>query len=164
MPAEPIFTRPARASDDHRVMPAPRVISGSLLAPLLDRELLAGTDPARDPALARRGERVCARRRRDRLAAALERVVAAAEHRADGALTAAAPVAREEVLANRTAIRDLACRLRSDAAVDPQGVLLVRRLLADPASPLNVGAGGGALLAALRRVSAALRPRQASNR
>jgi len=124
--------------------------------PLLDRDLLAGADPHRDPALERRGERVCARRNRDKLASALEGVVARAERSADS-LTAAAPVHSDDVLAARTPLLDLARRLRSGDEVDPQGVLLVRRLLSDPASALNAHTSG--LAAAVRRVNAALNPR-----
>jgi hypothetical protein len=124
--------------------------------PLLDRELLAGADPHRDAALERRGERVCARRKREKLATALEAVVARAE-RAPGSLTASAPVHSDDVLAARTPLLDLARRLRSGDEVDPQGVLLVRKLLTDPSSALN--SHGGGLADAVRRVNAALNPR-----
>jgi hypothetical protein len=126
------------------------------ISPQLDRDLLAGADPRRDPALERRGEKVCARRNRDKLAAALEAVVARAEHR-DGGITSSAPVHSDSVLDARTPMLDLARRLRSCDDVDPQGVLLVRRLLTDPASALNARAGG--LAEAVRRVNAALNPR-----
>jgi hypothetical protein len=125
-------------------------------SPQLDRELLAGADPRRDPSLERRGEQVCTQRNRDKLAAALESVIARAEH-SDGGLSASAPVSSDDVLGARTQVLDLARRLRSGETVDPQGVLLVRRLLTDPASALN--AKGGGLGEAVRRVNAALNPR-----
>lgn len=130
----------------------------SFAIPLLDRELLAGADPQREPALERRGRRVCARRNRERLANALEQVVAKAE-RGGSSLSASAPVPREDVLGARIPLRDLARRLRSDAPVDPQGVLLVRKLLADPASALNSRSGADTLCAVVRKVNAALNPR-----
>jgi hypothetical protein len=125
-------------------------------SPQLDRDLLAGADPHRDPALERRGEKVCARRNREKLAAALEAVVARAERR-DNSLTSSAPVHSHEVLEARTPLLDLACRLRCADHVDPQGVLLARRMLTDPASVLNSRSAG--LAAAVRRVNAALNPR-----
>jgi hypothetical protein len=130
----------------------------SFATPLLDRELLAGANPHRDPALERRSQRVCSPRKREKLAAALEAVVTKAE-RGGAGLSASAPVPREEVLGARTPLLDLARRLRSDAPVDPQGVLLARKLLSDPASALNSRAGTDALCAALRNVNAALNPR-----
>jgi hypothetical protein len=130
-----------------------------LRAPMLDRRLLAGADPHRDSALEWRGKRLCSLRRRERLAAALEHVLAQAERRGDGSLSAAAPVAREDVLGARTPLLYVARRLRSDAPVDPQGILLLRKLLSDPASALNSQAGPEPLRAALRQVSTALIPR-----
>jgi hypothetical protein len=133
----------------------------SFATPLLDRELIAGADPRRDPALERRSRRVCARRKREKLAAALEGVVARAE-RGGGSLSSSAPVPSDDVLGARVPLLDLARRLRSGAPVDPQGVLLARRLLSDPASALNSRSGAVALLAALRNVNAALNPRRPS--
>lgn len=130
----------------------------SFATPLLDRELLAGANPHRDPALERRGQRLCARRKRDKLAAALQAVVVRAE-RGGGGLSSSAPVPREDVLGARTPLLDLVRRLRSDAPVDPQGVLLARKLLSDPASALNSRSGAETLCAALRSVHAALNPR-----
>jgi hypothetical protein len=131
----------------------------SFATPLLDRELLAGANPHRDPALERRSRRVCARRKRDKLAAALEAVVIKAERGGAAGLSASAPVSREDVLGARIPLLDLARRLRSDAPVDPQGVLLARRLLSDPASALNTRSGADSLCNALRNVHAALTPR-----
>jgi hypothetical protein len=127
------------------------------MTPQLDRDILEGADPRRDPALERRGDALCARRKRDKLAAALEAVVANAER--GGGLSASAPIASDAVLGARTPLLDLARRLRSDAPVDPQGVLLARRLLSDPSSALNSRSGRDSLAAAIRNVSAALNPR-----
>jgi hypothetical protein len=144
-------------------MPPPHVRADdvgmhSFVTPLLDRELLAGADPQRDPALDRRAQRVCARRKREKLAGALEAVVAQAE-RGRGGLSSSVPAPTDEVLGARTPLLDLARRLRSDGPVDPQGVLLTRRLLSDPASALNSRSGAASLIAALRSVNAALNPR-----
>jgi hypothetical protein len=133
----------------------------SFVTPLLDRELIAGADPHRDPALERRSRRVCARRKREKLAGALEAVVARAERGSEG-LSSSAPVPSDDVLATRVPLVDLARRLRSGAAVDPQGVLLARKLLSDPASALNSRSGAAPLRAAVRSVNAALNPRRSS--
>ena len=53
---------------------------------------------------------------------------------------------------------EVARRLRSPEAVDPRGVLLVRRLLSDPASPLAPNAEGVSLHRALLDANAALTP------
>jgi hypothetical protein len=127
---------------------------------MLDRKLLQGADPTREPDLVARAGRVCSRPRRERLAEGLERVLAEAEApTASAALTAAAPVARQDVRDAATLIRGLVRRLRSSEAVDPQGVLLVRKLLSDPASPLSGRSTDLSLKTALRQVNAALTPR-----
>lgn len=128
------------------------------LTPQLDRDLLEGADPRRDPALERRGEHICAHRNREKVAAAIESVVAKAER--GGGLSSAAPLHSDDVLGARTPLVDLAHRLRSGAPVDPQGVLLARRLLSDPASALNSRSGSESLCAAVRNVNAALDPRR----
>jgi hypothetical protein len=128
------------------------------LTPQLDRELIAGADPQRDPALERRGEKLCARPMRAKLAAAIEAVVGQAGD-GDQGISSSAPVRAADVLAARTQLTGLARRLRSDTPVDPQGVLLARRLLSDPASALNAASGTASLRAAIRNVNAALDPR-----
>jgi hypothetical protein len=136
-----------------------QTIAMPLRAPFLDRQLLAGVDPHREAALEKRAQHLCSRRLRDRLASALEQVLAEAEG-SSPARSAKAPVARQEVLEARTPLLDLARRLRSDAAVDPQGVLLVRRLLSDPAGPLATSPTAISLEVSLRRANAALAPRR----
>jgi hypothetical protein len=124
----------------------------------LDRELAAGAKLRGNPLLQRRGERLCSRRRRDRLADEIERLLADAQERPRG-VAAAIPFSRAEVRDARIPLSDLACRLRSEAPVDPQGMLLVRRLLSDAGGPVFRPAEPGALRAAVRRVNAALDPR-----
>jgi hypothetical protein len=131
-----------------------------LRAPVLDRRLISGADPSREADLVERAKRVCSRRRRGRLADGLERVLAEAEAPpAVPALTAAAPIARQDVRGASTLILGLARRLRSTEPVDPQGVLLVRKLLSDPASPLASHLDDVSLRRALRQANAALTPR-----
>ena len=106
---------------------------------------------------------ICSPRSRKRLADGLERVVAQAEapRPTPSARTAVAPIAREDVHGARTLMLDLARRLRSPEPVDPEGVLLLRRLLSDPASPLSSHNGNGSLFRALLEADAALTPRAA---
>ena len=154
-----IFTCPARELTDHRPMNVRQILAMPLRAPVLDRQLLAGVDPHRDPALELRARQVCSRRRRDRLAWALEHVLLDVGDEAV-AHSAKAPIARQDVLDARVPLLDLARRLRAEAPVDPQGVLLVRQLLSDPASPLVHRSRAVSLEAALRRANAALTPRR----
>jgi hypothetical protein len=141
-------------------MNATNMLTLPLRAPFLDRRLIEGADPRADPVLELRAQRVCSRRRRERLASAIEHVLAEAETDAGPpSLSAAAPVAHESVMAARTALLDLARRLRAPAPVDPQGVLLVRRLLSDPAGPLATPSSEGSLEQAVRHARAALTPR-----
>jgi len=140
--------------------PIASALTTRLRAGALDRELAAGARLKGNPLLQRRGRHVTGRRRRDRLATALERLVNHAENPGRWAFTAAVPVARNEVLGARIQMLDLACRLRSDVAVDPQGVLLVQRLLCEAASPVFRPAEPGALRAAARQLDAALDPRR----
>ena len=135
-----------------------------LRAPVLDRRLISGADPSREADLLARAKRVSSRRRRERLADGLERALAEAEAPPAGlALTAAAPLAREDVRGAKTLILDVARRLRSTEPVDPQGVLLVRRLLTDSASPLSSHSDDVSLRRALRQANAALTPRYPSS-
>ena len=127
----------------------------------LDRELAAGARLRGNPHLQRRGERITCRQRRDRLADALDQLVAEAARPPRG-ITAAIPPARAEVLDARIPLADLACRLRSEARVDPQGVLLIERLLRDAASPVFHPAEPGALRAAVRGCNIALDPARLS--
>jgi hypothetical protein len=109
---------------------------------------------------AAREARMVSERRRRGLAQSLERAVA----RAAGPppfLTAVVPVAREAADEARGALLDLAERLRSPRAVDPEGVRLVRALLADGAGPLYAPGEPGELRGAALRALWALDRRDA---
>ena len=133
-------------------------LTQQLRASALDRELAAGARLRGNPRLERRGEKVTCRRRREKLANALDQLVADAQQPHRG-VTAAIPMDRAEVLDARIPLRDLSCRLRSDAPVDPQGVLLTEQVLCDVASPVFRPAERGALRMAVRRLNTALDPR-----
>lgn len=146
------------AADDMVMTPIAIALNSTLRAGALDRELAAGARLRGNPHLQRRGRRVTCRKRRDRLAGALERLVEQARDFKPG-ITSAVPMARDEVLGASIQLLDLACRLRSDAPVDPQGVLLIQRLLCDGASPVFLPPEPGALRGVARELSAALQPR-----
>jgi hypothetical protein len=118
----------------------------------LDRSLAAGADPAASPELARRARQLTSPRFRAGLATSLRNVVETAERR-PGAFTAAIPVRREQVRAQRRLILDLADDLESGDEIRPGGIVMVERLLEEGASPLYVE---GALREFLVQVRAAL--------
>ena len=81
---------------------------------------------------------------RARLALGLERVLEAADE-PPITFSAAAPLNRPAIHANRPLLRALAHELRGDAAVRAAGVARVRRLLVDGAGPLYAPASVSAL-------------------
>jgi hypothetical protein len=81
------------------------------------------------------------RRQRIRLALGLEEILTApARPPAPGS---AAPVDREAVDAARPILTELVLSLRSSEDVDARGVVLGRRLLTDPVSPIYATPGDG---------------------
>jgi cytochrome c551/c552 len=97
---------------------------------------------------AARAARIASEHSRRRLAARLEKAVARAE-RGDTPFSAAVPVCHAAAAGEaRSALLDLAERLRGPRRVEPDGVRLVRRLLVDGAGPLYVPAEPGELRAA----------------
>lgn len=103
----------------------------------LDAKLAAGADPDQDPMLAHRAARLTTSRSRRALAAAVRNLVARSE-RPQG-LSAAAPLARANVLHERARLTQLADRLDGDRPVDARGVAATRLLLTDGTSPLYAG-------------------------
>jgi len=111
----------------------------------LDDRLVAGSDPASDPALAMRAARLRSARYRRRLAASIERLMQ--EPRADrwSGMSAAVPVVRDQVTAARDSLSLLARMLRSAEDVRPRGVAMVVRLLTDANSVVYTDSARGAL-------------------
>lgn len=120
----------------------------------LDRRLVAGADPGASAELRRRAEKLRSRRERRGLAAALRRAVEDAER--PPRWSAAAPVNRSAVLAERERLLLLARDL--ETAEDPPacGVALVERLLFDGDSALYRGSAPAALASELIKAQAAL--------
>jgi hypothetical protein len=111
---------------------------------------------------AAREARMVSERRRRRLAESIDRAVT----RAAGPppfQTAVVPVAREAAGEARGALLDLAERLRSPRAVDPEGVRLARALVSDGAGPLYAPREPGELRGAALRALWALDRRGATD-
>jgi hypothetical protein len=95
-------------------------------APRLDRALAQGADPASDPSLLARANRLTSWRTRRRVAIALEQL-----ERGPGI-----PVRRDQVGEARELLAELARALRSRERVSARGVLLARRIITDGCGPL----------------------------
>jgi hypothetical protein len=117
-----------------RAVPAPRWLP-VLHRAALDHAIADSADPFTSPRVARRCAQLIAPRSRRALAAAVDSLLAARGGRGSG-LTAAIPVDRREVLGASPALAQLAARLRSEEPVAARGVVLLRALLTDGASPL----------------------------
>jgi hypothetical protein len=109
----------------------------------LDAMLIAGIDPASDPALTLRAGQLGSTRHRRRLAASVDALVRAADEARTGA-TAAVPVVREQVTEARDSLSLLADLLRRTEGVQPRGVAMVQRLLTDGGSALYSDTSRGA--------------------
>jgi len=128
----------------------------------LDAALARGVDPWRSPALAYRSARLTSERGRQRLAAALNRVVDAATQPARGWSTAVPPC-REEVVAAGALLVQARDLLRSDTPVYSQGAARLENLLRDGGGPLYRPAWRGALQHELEVAIAALEGREAAD-
>jgi hypothetical protein len=109
-------------------------LRAQLAAPSLDARLVAGEDPHADAVLAHRCRRLASRRKRRRIAAAVDRVSTERPERAG--FSAAMPVEFTAVKIARPALEQLASALRSRRSVDPLGVALSKALLTEPCSAL----------------------------
>ncbi len=133
-----------------RLMISIRAAAG---APALDRELLAGADPAASPELSRRAGRAMSMSHR-RLAAGLRRAVRDAEH---PGLRPAVLIDAQAARAARWELMRLAHALEDPRFTGLRGVLAARLLLTDCASPLHCARGGRALAEAAAEALAGLR-------
>jgi hypothetical protein len=103
----------------------------------------------------RRAARLNSPRCRRKLAAALNRAVRDAEQ-PPAPFTAAVPLQRREILAARGEIERLAHDLAGPDQVHARGVVLVKRLLTDGASPLYMPGPDGMLEEAVQQAHTAL--------
>ena len=142
----------ARAEQEHRAL--------SRLQSSIDQVLLRKDPTPLSPVLVWRAGQLSAPGAREHLAAALRRVErsAAASH-----LAGASPLNRPAVRASAPELEAVVDCLAGTDPVRPRGILLVRRVLDDPGSPLYGDAPADELRAALRRALAAL-PERGSQR
>ena len=122
----------------------------------LDRALACGEDPVTRRALAVRAGQLASPRGRAGVVTALERAFAAA--RAPRTLTSAVMPDPTAIWANRSALLDLADRLRTPDSVAAAGVARILALLRDGSSPLYFPARPDLLAAELDQVQRALGP------
>jgi hypothetical protein len=101
----------------------------------LDQLLAEGAPPTPYPLIRERARQLTTRGARRRLAKGLEGAIRAAERPAQP-FSAAVAVNRAAVDSARGALVALVDRLNSAEPVGAQGIVLTRRLLADPAGPL----------------------------
>ena len=121
----------------------------------LNRALAAGANPDSSRQVALRAEQLTSPHCRRSLAAGLNRTLRAAEAPARP-LSAVVPVQRREILAARDEIERLAHDLLVPGEVQARGVVLVRNLLTDGASPFFSPTSEAELRDAVRHAHAAL--------
>ena len=96
----------------------------------LDHELAGGMAVHADPLRAHRARQLTTRRSRERLAAAIDKLVETSAKPRTGR-SAAAPVRWSEVAAAKAALLGVADVLRSPGPVNARGIAMVRSLLSD---------------------------------
>ncbi len=125
----------------------------------LDRALAEGADPVASPDLRVRAAQLTSDRNRERLSAAIAKLLAEARRPRLAGWSAAVPVNRQEVVASRPLLIQVEATLQSEGPVYCQGMAMLEQLLSDGASPLYGRSSHGALSDELKRVIAALQGR-----
>ena len=110
----------------------------------LDSQLADGADSRGSPELTARAAQLTTARVRRSLAAGIERILEEGQRPAR-ALSSAAPVNRTEIGPARLLLEAAARQLDGAGPVTAQGVVLIARLLTDPASSLYNFSGDGTL-------------------
>jgi hypothetical protein len=123
----------------------------------LDRELLAGSEPSRDPLILGRARQLTDRPARAKLARLLERVLDVARE-PEWNPYAVVSIQRSSVRLAAPDLRRLIDLLRGPERISPQGVLMAYRLLTDAGGPLYRDLGDERrLVFAARRIGDGLR-------
>jgi hypothetical protein len=107
-------------------------IAAHLRSSSLDRALIAGADPTASAALAARATILTSRRTRALLAEGLERSLQAAQG-TQRRWWAVSP--RSPLLANASAVRELAALLRADGPLYAPGLAILNQLMSDGSGP-----------------------------
>lgn len=116
-----------------------------LQADAIDRELAAGADPECRPTLAIRAQQLATPRRREELASAFARVLAAAVDPSRTTRARWGPIRSDHVRESADDLRLLIDHLRAPAPVAAQGVAISRLLVCNAASPLYRGTSAAPL-------------------
>lgn len=120
----------------------------------LDRALADGADPRASATLAARSAQLASRRARASTAAALERLALGSDASNQ---RFAVPPRRAAVAPNRSALLDLAARVRSDGPAYVRGLAAARLLVTDGTGPAYTDRRGEGLAREIELVSAGLR-------
>jgi phage terminase large subunit-like protein len=131
----------------------PRVRAGWARDDVIGR-LAAGVDPRADALLQSRADRLVRPASRARIAAGLERIVAAV----DAPASAGVAARRELVSGARHELMRLAGELRHMPDPRPRGVAMAERLLRDRSSPLYTASSSGEIARAARDAADSMRP------
>jgi hypothetical protein len=121
----------------------------------LDLRLAEGALPASSPELDYRAEQLLSSRCRRQFATGIKRIIEAAEEPASS-LTASAPVRRQEILAARCDLLELAELIRHEEGLQVRGLALIERFLTSAESPLFHPSPEETLERTVRRIRAAL--------
>jgi hypothetical protein len=128
-----LVENPNAGFSEKRVRLRDRLIE-SARASRLDQDLAAGASPDATVGLSLHAHRLVEPARRRELAESLDHLAAIADRPA-GALTTRTPVAGTRIRAAAAELRAVTSRLRTDGVVAPEGVAMLRLLLADGLGP-----------------------------
>jgi len=119
----------------------------------VDRQLASGADPKSDLVRQARAQQLVGQEIRRKLAASLERLLAAA-YAGPRPFTSKVPIARAAIRDSRWDLDTIVERLRAPGHISPQGVAMITVLLCDGAGPLygNSPTGSHELRRALEAV------------
>jgi len=118
--------------------PLARVLARALPG-VLDKALIAGSDPAGSRALAARAATLTEPRSRAAIADGLERLLELAHGSRSGATVLRRGA---HLVGNASALRELSAVLRSSAPLYARGIAMAQQLLTDGTGPAYVGDGG----------------------
>jgi hypothetical protein len=157
----PYYMPATRRSDSPGLMLRARVWMKGLG---LDAALAGGADPARSEELAHRASRLAERKGRNRMAAAITRLIDIADEQRAAIATPGPPFTPQQVQANRSLLLDLAERLRGPESAALPGLALTSLMLEDGRGPLTTDSDPATLARAIRAALSALdqepRPRR----
>jgi hypothetical protein len=125
----------------------------------LDAALAGGADPRQSEELALRAQQLAARKKREGLAGAINRLIGIADrHSRATMMTPYAPFRPWQIQANRSLLLELAQRLRGNKPVAVRGVALTSVMLSDGQGPLTTDSDPATVERAVRAALSGLEP------